>query len=359
MARLSIFSLKSTSSKSMQRSPSSQYRQAALVQEQVKSILWTRGQSKPMLRRLGLTGAAVVFLAFQSCSETSVEQEDVTKISIGIEALDRESDTRASIDMSGTPEFYWQDTDEVGIFPDLGGYQLGFSLEGQGGKKVGVFDGGGWALRSDAKYSTYYPFNFDNKTPKRIPVSYLDQTQKDNADASHLGNWYFCASEPTAAENGVISFNLHNIGSLIWFSVTMPEPGTYTEISLVTDQTLFTTEGWYSLKDITSDNTSNVLTATRKSSRITLALNGIATTAAGQVVNAYMMAAPFDLTGHAYKLYVKSSDGLFYSADLASKNHILPRNAARKITATVKASDGYNIGIDDWGTGGSIGGDAE
>ena len=314
-----------------------------------------------MLRHYGFVCSALLF-ALQSCSETTVEKDDVTNITIGVASLDSEcgeDPTKASVSVSGTPEFYWQDTDEVGIFPDLGGYQLGFSLEGQGGKKVGVFDGGGWALRSDARYSTYYPFEFDNRTPERIPVNYLSQTQNGNDDASHLGDWYFCASEPSSAENGTIAFSLQSLGSLIWFAVTVPDPGTYTEVSLVTDQALFTSEGWYSLKKITSDRSYNVIVPTRKSAHIALALKGVSTTASNQVINAYMMAAPFDLTGHAYKIYVKSSDGMFYSADLSSKNHVLSRNASRKITATVKASDGYNVGIDDWEAGGGFGGDAE
>ena len=302
-------------------------------------------------------------LVCAACTETQ-NSEDVSHVSISVERMIAEdASTKATIVVENVPQFYWQDTDEVGIFPDKGGYQLGFSLEGQGGKKTGTFDGGGWAMRSDAKYSTYYPFNFENRSSSRIPVSYLGQKQTGDNNMNHIGNYWFCAATPTASENGRLDFFLKNIGCFVMFKITLPDAGTFTEISLVTDDVLFTAEGFYNLKTLTPEKFQNAdfnaLTPTKMSSRMTLELEGVTTTAAGQTITAYMMAAPFNVTDHRYKLYVKSAEGLYYSADLSAKNHRLNRNESRGITVTVKSSDGYNIGINDWGTNGSVSGNAE
>lgn len=291
-----------------------------------------------------------------ACSGEQTETDDVQSVSINVCPLNYEIDaeTKASIVLeSGTPQFYWQDVDEVGIFPNQGGYQLGFSLAGQGGQKKATFNGGGWALRSDAAYSTYYPFEFENKNPRAIPISFLGQKQNGLRNMEHLGRYYFSASEPTSAVNGSVNFVLENVASIIQFSLTLPEAKQYSEIILATDDDLFTTSGTYDLLGFDLS-----ITPKKRTNKLSLALENFETTSPNQTVIAYMMVAPFDLTGHAYKVFVKASDGLYYSADLASKNHVLPRATARGITATVSLSDGYNMGIGEWGNGGSIGGDA-
>lgn len=296
----------------------------------------------------------IAFILAPSCSQNITLENTVESVLINVEELDSEDATKATIAIeSSKPVFYWSDTDEVGIFPNQGGYQLGFSLAGQGGKKTATFNGGGWALRSDAAYSTYYPFRFENRNPERIPVSYLNQKQTGDSNLSHIGPYYYCATEPTIAENGVVSFSLKNVGALVWFYLTVPDAATYTEISLVTDANLFTTAGTYDLKNFDLS-----VTPTKTDKRISLALDNVTTTSSNQIISAYMMAAPFDLTGHAYKVYVKTNAGIYYSADLSDKTHTLERNQSRRIAATVEMSDGYNMGIGDWGNGGNIGGDA-
>lgn len=287
-----------------------------------------------------------------SCAKN--DTEDVGSVTFEIEDLEYDVDTKASIALeNNTFQFYWLDTDEVGIFPNQGGYQLGFSLNGQGGRKTAEFNGGGWALRTDAAYSTYYPFRFENKDPERIPISYLNQKQNGDNSISHIGPYFYCATEPTSAVDGKVTFVLNNIGAVVWFVITVPDAATYTEISLVTDDNLFTSSGYYDLKNY---DLSVIPTKTEK--KVSLALDNVTTTSSNQVINAYMMVAPFDLTDHSYKLFVKTNTGIYYSADLAQKNHVLNRNGARKVTATVEMSDGYNMGIGDWGNGGNIGGDA-
>lgn len=301
------------------------------------------------------TGLLVALFGTSCTSLMTPDQFEVTDVNIRVEDFEYEPDTKASIALEDNSfQFYWLDSDEVGIFPNKGGYQLGFSLQGQGGKKTASFNGGGWALKIGTAYSTYYPFRFENRDPESIPVSYLGQKQTGNNSLSHIGPYFYCATEPTEAIDGTVVFVLNNIGAVVWFALTVPDPGTYTEVALVTDEKLFTTDGSYDLK-----NYDLSIVPTKRDKKMTLALDNVKTTSENEVINAYMMVAPFDLTGHSYKVYLRSSAGIYYSADLASKSHVLNRNGARKVSATVELSDGYNMGIGDWGDGGNVGGDAQ
>lgn len=267
---------------------------------------------------------------------------------------DGQTKVSVTIDSGGARHFAWEDSDEIGIFPNLGGYQLGFSLKGQGGQKDAKFDGGGWALKSTAKYSAYYPFQFENRNLKKIPVNFEGQEQDGAGSTAHLGAYTFTASKPTSAEGGKVTFVLDQVGTLVWFKLTLPVAATYTEVSLVTDDNLFVLKGTHSL-----EGDSHTLTPSKKSSKVTLKLKNVTTTQPDTYVNAYMMVAPTDLTGHSYKLYVKSSDGLYYSSDLSDKNHVFGLGSFKAITTSPTLSEGYNIGIGDWGDGGSISGGAE
>lgn len=294
-----------------------------------------------------------------SCSTLDTNEtdklNDIRNVEVAMAGFESEDETKATVSIVDNKRYTaWDNTDEVGIFPDLGGYQLGFSLNGQGGQTTSVFDGGGWAMRADAKYAAYYPFLFENKDRTVISVDYAGQIQIGDSNTGHLGSYTFCASDPTASENGSISFLLNQVGTLVWFKLTLPDPATYTEITLATDDDLFVISGSYSLEE----NSGLVITPSKMSKTVTLKLNNVTTTASNQLVNAYMMVAPTDITGHSYKVYVKTSGGIYYSADLASKNHVFGKGAFKAITASPELSDGYNMGIGDWGEGGSISGGA-
>lgn len=289
-----------------------------------------------------------------------IDDNKVEQVSMSMAPFEDEeeggSETKASIWIEGTTRHIaWEDTDEVGIFPDAGGYQLGFSLEGQGGKTNADFDGGGWALLTTAKYAAYFPFRFENKDRSKIPVSYLGQVQTGEFNTSHLGPYTFCASVPTPCVNRRVNFTLDQIGTLVWFTLTMPVAATYKEVSLVTDDNLFVASGTYSLVE----GSTYEITPTSMAKAVKIDLNNVTTTAPNQAINVFMMVAPTDLTDHSYKLYVKSSAGLFYSADLSDKNKVFSKGKAKSIKASPVLSEGYNIGIGEWGDGGSISGGAE
>ena len=58
---------------------------------------------------------------------------------------------------SSSIQYVWSADDVVGIFPNAGS-QIYFSMASGAGQKDAQFDGGGWALRKNAKYYSYFPF---------------------------------------------------------------------------------------------------------------------------------------------------------------------------------------------------------
>ena len=83
-------------------------------------------------------------------------------------------ETRASaVPNGGTVGFVWEATDTVGIYPDKGS-QVYFNIEDGVGTSSVSFTGGGWALKQNSTYVSYYPFVGDIYLKRdKIPVSFI------------------------------------------------------------------------------------------------------------------------------------------------------------------------------------------
>ena len=95
----------------------------------------------------------------------------ITEISITGKDFQFEGDTRSSVSVSESGvSFLWDEDDVIGIFPDKGD-QVSFAMEQGAGTQTATFTGGGWALKSSAKYAAYYPHAYENRDMTAIPVS--------------------------------------------------------------------------------------------------------------------------------------------------------------------------------------------
>ena len=85
--------------------------------------------------------------------------------------------TRASaVPAGGTVSFAWEENDMIGIYPNKGS-QIYFTIEDGAGSSSATFDGGGWALKQNASYVSYYPFVADFFLSRdEIPVSFAGDT---------------------------------------------------------------------------------------------------------------------------------------------------------------------------------------
>ena len=222
--------------------------------------------------------------------------------------LGEDGETRASLSQEGDDgiRFGWEATDTVGIYPDQGA-QVYFSMAGGVGSNSATFDGGGWKLRQESTYSCYYPF-VGNMYLKRdaIPVSFVNQEQVGLSN--YKGVRFFLASEGTSSSNGNLQFTFEYLNTVIRVKAIGLPAGTYTKLSLTTDDDLFVQDGTFGLEDmkITGKVFSNTLELSLKDFTLT------ETSTEVNPVVVYLTSAPVDLTGHTVIVRFYSEDGSTY-----------------------------------------------
>ena len=212
-------------------------------------------------------------------------------------------ETRASAVPNGSGvSFAWEENDMIGIYPNKGS-QIYFTIEDGAGSSSATFDGGGWALKQNASYVSYYPFVADFFLSRNeIPVSFAGQKQV-GMESPFNGARYFLATEPTSSENGVLRFSYSTLNTIINVNATLPA-GTYTKMSLTTEEPLFVEEGTYSLDDRT-------IVGTKFTNTLEIELEDVILTEDG-TIPIYIMSAPVDLKDKEVTVMVFSSDGNEY-----------------------------------------------
>ena len=166
-----------------------------------------------------------------------------------IRSLGEDGETRAELSQvgDGNLNFLWETTDTVGIYPDKGS-QVYFEMAHGAGTNVANFDGGGWALKENATYASYYPFVCDMKLKREaIPVSFADQ--KQTGVSNYDGVRFYLAAKGTASGSGSLRFKYQTLNTFIRIKAIGLPAGTYTKLSLTTEDPLFVQEGSFSIDD--------------------------------------------------------------------------------------------------------------
>lgn len=214
--------------------------------------------------------------------------------------------------------FTWAANDTIGIFPDADASQARFVMTAGAGTKTASFDGGGWALRADAKYASYYPYIPDvNLDKTRIPVNYTGQVQKENATTSHLGKYDFMGAAAIVPTDGEVSFDYRHLGCLLQMKLTLPEAGSYTSVTLKSEEKIFPVKGTYDLM-----SSAIAITPNEWQDSLLLSLEEVQTTDENQVLTAYIMIAPAELSGHEVAVIVRSEKNLPAEGKVALKNFV-------------------------------------
>lgn len=213
--------------------------------------------------------------------------------------------------------FAWEETDRIGIFPNKGS-QIYFVPEDGVGTSSASFDGGGWALKSNSNYISYYPFVADFELDRNaIPISFTGQKQK-GTEGPFEGERWVLATGSTTSQNGILTFNYNIFNTIINVLATLPA-GTYTKASLNISEPLFVEEGTFSLDE-------QEITGTSFSKKLEIELEDFTLTSAG-TVPIYFMAAPVDLTGKEISVIITKDDGTRYKC---VKTPSGPYNAGRR-----------------------------
>lgn len=273
---------------------------------------------KSVLKTISLlTSFAIIACSQDIVVENTQNRNDgdaINKICITGQDFQIADDTRSSVTIGESgASFAWDEDDVIGIFPDKGD-QVSFAMEQGAGTQTATFTGGGWALKSSAKYAAYYPHVYENRDLTKIPVSYVGQTQNGNGNTEHIGAYDFMAANVTTPSNGAVAFDMQHLGALVQLAITVPEPSTLTKITLSTTSYTYITETGY----VDLSATTPIITASTKSKSIEIGLTDIKTTKANEKVIIYFMMSPADLSGTLHAT-ISREDGTTLETDISGK----------------------------------------
>jgi len=291
-----------------------------------------------------------------SCNSYELQSEaDVNTISFSIDSFSLAEDdgpiTKTSIVNSN--QFIWAEGDTVGIYPNTGG-QVYFAMESGAGASSAEFDGGGWDFKPTATYYSYYPFIGDIYLDRnKIPVSFVGQSQDGTSDISHIGNYDFMYTPGTSSESGVLNFSYHHMCCIIRPKVTLPA-GIYTKLAITAPTAVFAKKGYFNLQASTPE-----IIPTELSNQIIIDLNNIVL-ASETTFQIYVLSAPVNLLGTEITVSVLDNQKKERQcAKTPSYEYTAGFIGGLTCSSWVEVPQNMGMIIEDWGNGGSIGGDAQ
>ena len=274
-----------------------------------------------MKQALLFVAASVAMLA--ACSRNEMDFQEKAVLNDGnlvervvfeaplIRSLGEDHETRASLSQDGDNAvlFKWEASDTVGIYPDKGS-QVFFEITDGVGTNVASFDGGGWALREKSIYSCYFPFVCDMKLDRNaIPISFADQVQ--TGISNYNGVRFSLASSGTSSSSGSLRFSFKMLNTIIRVKAIGLPAGTYSKLSLTTDEPLFVQQGFFGLNDLS-------ITGKSFSDTLEISLKDFTLKEASTEENPvliYLTSAPVDFRGHTVTVRAYSEDGRIYQCE--------------------------------------------
>ncbi len=268
--------------------------------------------------------AAITILAI-GCNSADIDtpDESIGKFIFNIEDFHLDAATKTNTVISGTDiTSTWSAGDKIGVFPDLGGDQVSFTVSDGAGLGSCTFDGHGWALVSAARYSAYYPFSADNygdsEAYKKITVSYPGQGQSVKNTFGVGGFDYLACTKATPSFTdpnnpaGTCTFNFKHLGALLVLDVTFPKAAVLSTLELVCNDDVIPETGTVDLsQDIAA------ITPTAFGNSLSLNLEGMSV-AANETVRFFMMSAPAYLASEKPSVKVVTTTGEVFVKSLPS-----------------------------------------
>lgn len=269
-----------------------------------------------------------ILLLIFSCAKTNdprvyepvdqVEYQSVTMVIPPISFDNEEPMTKINLDL-GSLKYLWAEKDSVGIFPDIGS-QIYFSMAEGVGQSVATFDGGGWALKRNSSYYSYFPFVADYYIDKEaVPVSFNGQVQNGNGNLSHasLGNYCFMVARGVADEDtGNLMFTYERLQMPFMFVIPV-EAGMYTSLDICTGSKVIATSG--TMNAISLDK---VIHDAVYDDHLTVGLEGMMLETAGNLIVTAML-PPFDIYGEQFTLNLTKADGSNATSSVFGKTYAL------------------------------------
>ena len=295
-----------------------------------------------------------VFTTLFSCSAIDEMLEKfsgdyVESVEMTVEDFEEDATTRTALSnlTDAGAKFAWAENDTVGIFPNVGD-QVSFSMAAGAGTSSATFNGGGWALRTSATYSAYYPFSYANgpKDNKHIGINMVGQTQTGSDTTSEIGKYDIMATAPASAETGNVKFAFKHQVSICRIKLTLPEDRTYQSVKVIAPIKRFITKATLDISVA-----SPTITAVETSDNISISLRNVSTTSARRDVIVNMYVLPVDMSSEVLTVEAIDTNGNVYS-DKSVAGVNFEKAKIRVLNATPLAS-----GVDGEGEGEDFTGD--
>ena len=287
-----------------------------------------------------------------SCSHSPDSREqNCLKLIFSAEDFREELATKTVLDGNS---FTWGASDTVGIYPNTGS-QIYFTMQNGAGTSSAVFDGGGWEFRTSAVYYSYYPFYGDFYLSKtHIPAVLTGQHQNGKSNIDHFGAFDYMYADAASSDAGSLAFSYHHLVCVIYVNATNLPAGTYRQLTITAPTPVFAQTGHFSLLD-----PSPSIIADTSSQELTLVLDNV-TIAESEQVYFYLVSAPVDLKDTEITVSILNSQKKQYNCiKTPSKAYEPGVKYGLGCSSWTEVPQSVGLAIEDWGDGGSIGGDAD
>ena len=263
-----------------------------------------------------------------ACSEDSIAPQAEIIPSTGEESVDlismvvpdieiADATTRSKLIEDGTElKFVWQENDAIGVVP-MSGNPLRFPIHAENAQKnTALFDGGQWALRTDAKYAAFFPYMKTNyeKDAKSIIIDYTGQTQ---------GNWMkydFLATGAVQPKDGAVKFTMKRLSAILKIQVKILSSSVtqIRDVTLVAPEPLFGVKGTLDLSGSEPVYKPEGLT---KFIHTDLGVEKSVSSSESTFFTFYLMIPPTDLSGKQMRLLFNSDSGTTKEVFFTGKNY--------------------------------------
>lgn len=262
-------------------------------------------------------GLATALVTLFSCTSDWGQEE--SPVAIGNEVQEVQAlmpafetgDAETKLDMNihgNSITLAWSEEDKIGVFPETGD-QINFAMSKGAGGSTATFSGGGWALKNNAIYYAYYPFNREcyagEEMKNQVPCSFEGQVQTGENSLKHLGKYAYMYSSGSTPAEGKVTLSLQHLTTLLKLDLTSSITASATiksvTLEVPEDETAFCLEG-------TIDLTKGTLTPAKTSSSITLACGGDIQFTYSNSASVYLVLPPTDLSGKQINVKVETEE---------------------------------------------------
>lgn len=273
-----------------------------------------------------------------ACSndESNVNNDGILKsISVTIKNIEGPEKLRSTYVVDPELGFVssWSEGDVIGIYP-LEGDQVAFPISEGEGSSTAYFDGGSWALRSNVKYSAYYPFRKEFYTipETEIPVSYVGQSQNGNNSTAGLAAFdYLAAPAVMPNRSGSVDLQMEHLGAFVRFRLTLLKNVTLKKANISSTGNQFVTTGTVDLSAAHP-----AITPIMTSPDFDVTLSNISYTKS-DAITLYAMVAPVDLSAAKLRITLTDSNNMTYIYEHDGANFVA---GASYDFAIAEATDG-------------------